>query len=154
MRVHVLPDLARAIASVALEATNTSPVSPLFCLPTRWCEHRPVCAPLPGRLSNGTLGSRYTRRSDVDAASPAPLFVQVLATTDCALIDHLREGSRQNVPPCCRDKLDVACCVVLNLDLSLKCSRIRSPPGWRFSRQGDGRLPSKMLLGVATASSI
>ena len=42
-----------------------------------------TCAPLSRHKSEGTPGSIYTRRSDVNAASRAPCFVQVLATTDC-----------------------------------------------------------------------
>ena len=46
MRVYVLPDLASAIASDALTATSTSQMSRWPGLSTRWCTHRPVCAPL------------------------------------------------------------------------------------------------------------
>ena len=42
-----------------------------------------------------------------------------------ALIEHLREASKQYAARCCRNKFDVACCCLRKHDLSLKCSRIR-----------------------------
>ena len=69
-------------------------------------------------------------------------------------IGHLRGASRQDVVRCWRDKLDVACCGVCNHDLSLNCSRIRPPTDRRLSCQGDGRLTSKMVLGVVKTSSM
>ena len=92
MRVYVLLDFASATASVTLKATSTSPMSRWFGLSTRWCEHRPVCAPLSRHRSNGTLGRRRTRRSDVYAASRDPCC--------CASVGH--DGLRLSLDTCVR----------------------------------------------------
>ena len=83
MRVYVLLDLANVIANFALTSTSTSPMSRWFGISTRWCERRPVCAPLSRHNLYETLGRKYTRRGDVNATSRASCFVQVLATTGC-----------------------------------------------------------------------
>ena len=53
---------------------------------------------------------------------------------DAALIEHLREATGQDVAPCFRDKLDLACSVVRNYDISLNYSGIRFPTDRRFPR--------------------
>ena len=92
VRVFMLPDLASAIASVALKATSTFPKSRWFGLSARGCEQRPVCALLSRRRPSGTLDSRYTRRSDVNAATRCPCFVLVLAATVCGSHWLLAQG--------------------------------------------------------------
>ena len=47
-----------------------------------------------------------------------------------ARIGHLREASRQCFALCFRDKLDAACCGVLNHDLPLNCSGVGGFPFW------------------------
>ena len=72
---------------------------------------------------------------------PAPLVLcRCWPRRITALTENLREASRQDVARCCRDKLDVACCVVHNHDFSLNYPRIRFPTDRKLSRLGDGRL--------------
>ena len=119
-------------AQEVMAAASTSPTSRLFGLSACWCEHRPVCAQLSRHKSNGTLGRRYTRVTSTQRRAALVLRKRWQRRVS-ALSQHLRQASRQGVARCCRGKVDVACCVVHNHDVSLNCSRTPFPTDPRFS---------------------
>ena len=80
-------------------------MSRCFGLATLWCEHHPEHAPLPRHKSNGTRpqihtldGVTLTRRRVL------LVFCKCWLRRVTALIENLREASRHDVAPCCRDK--------------------------------------------------
>ena len=88
-----------------------------------------------------TLHARSrTGRSAADAPDGATLtqlraprvLCRCWQRRDAALIEHLREATGQDIAPCFRDKLDLACSVVRNYDISFNNSGIRSPADRRF----------------------
>ena len=110
-------DRASAIASVAHKAMSTFPMSSMA--PYAHHSHAPSRMGRP--IADTPDGVTLThRRAPLALCKSWPRRV-------AALIEHVCEASWQDVARCCRDKLDVACCVVRKPDLSLNSSGSRSP---------------------------
>ena len=150
----VRPDVASAIASAAPKATSTSTMSRWLRLSTWWCEHRPVYAHSHATGRTGHSAAETPDGVTITERHAPLLLCKRWSRQVSAIIEHLCEASSQDVAMRCRDKLDVAFCVVRNHGLSLHCLRPRFPTDRRFQRRGDGRLPSTMLVGVVTATSM